>query len=74
MEKSPTDIGLAQYVKFWSGKKIDLKKKLKKTDALEAQISALNKELSNFKFEIVTKDQLLSIGKDSKPVAINEVL
>ena len=61
MEKSPTYIGLGQYVKLWSGKKNDLKKKLKKTDELVAQVSAINKEIENLKFEIVTKDQLLSI-------------
>ena len=75
MEKSPTDIGRGQYVKLWSGNKKDLKKKLKKTDELEAQISPINKEMSNLKFEIVTKDQLISIDKDRvQSVAINEFL
>ena len=75
MEKSPTDIGFGQYMKLWRGTKIDLKKKLKKTNELEAQISPINKEISNLKFEIVTKDQLISIDKDRvQSVAINEFL
>ena len=74
MEKSPTDIGLGQYVKCEVVKKRS-EEKLKKTDELEAQISPINKEISNLKFEIVTKDQLISIDKDRvQSVAINEFL
>ena len=52
-----------------------MKKKIKKTDKLEAQISAINKEIANLKFEIVTKEELLSINKDRvQPDATNEVL
>ena len=50
-------------------------KEIKKTDELEAQISAINKEISNLKFEIFTKNQHLSINKDRvQPLSINEVL
>ena len=39
-----------------------MSKKLKKTDELNAQIAPINKEISNLKAEIFTKNQLLSIA------------
>ena len=47
MDKSATGIGLGQYVKLWSGKKnrSEEQKKLKKTDELKTQISAINNEI-----------------------------
>ena len=35
-----------------------------KTYALNEQISAINKEISNLKVEIVTQDQFLLVAKD----------
>ena len=57
VEKFPTDIRLGQKVKLLRIiKKVELKNKLKKTDELNEQISAMNKEISNLKVKIVTKD------------------
>ena len=65
MEKFPTDIRLGHKVKLLSSiKKVKLKNKLRKTDELNEQISPVNKEISNLKVEIVTKDQFLLIAKD----------
>ena len=38
-----------------------------KTNELEAQISTINKEITNLKVEIITKDQLLLIESSKLP-------
>ena len=44
-----------------------------KTNELEAQISTINKEITNLSVEIITKDQFFFNFKDQvQPVAINE--